>query len=257
MRIIVVDDYISAEETVRAAVTAEGGAHAVTGVRTPEELRRVPALSSFGLAFVDLDFRRLSTQTGLLALRLLDQSGVPAVIYAADDEDNRVLFLLAAFQFYAPVALVSKRASRAEIRQLVDTLAAGNRPASAAARRYEAPRLGASLIDQLIVRASDLTIWQALAAHSDRLAIARSAQWSASKVDKFLAERFDVVQQIESGLLGRADLAPGGWEQGSSAGEQRARQHRLGPVRAFAAEHYHFFFDDEVAALIRARDAGR
>jgi CheY-like chemotaxis protein len=254
MRIIVVDDYISAEETIRAATA--GGGHAVTGVRTPEELRRVPGLAGFGLAFVDLDYRRLSTQTGLLALRLLDQAGVPAVIYAADDEDNRVLFLLAAFQFYAPAALVSKRASRAEIQLLVDTLAAGNRPASPAARRYEPPRLGPSLIDQLIVRASDLTIWQALAAHSDRLAIARSAQWSASKVDKFLAERFDVVQQVESGLLGRADLAlvpgevPPPWES-------RSRQHRLGPVRAFAAEHYHFFFDDEVAALVRARDASR
>jgi CheY-like chemotaxis protein len=249
MRIVVVDDYISAEETVRAAVTSDGGrAHTVTGVRAPAELLRVPGLAGFGLAFVDLDFRRLSGQTGLLALRLLRDAAVPAVIYAADDEDNRALFLLAAFQFYEPVGLVSKRASRAEIWHLVTTVAAGQRPAADAARRYRPPPDGPSLIDQLIARESDLAIWRALAAHSDRLAVARSAQWSASKVDKFLAERFGVVQRIQTALLGRA--AP-------EAGPPGPRQHRLGPVRAFAAEHHHFFFDTEVAALIRSRDAGR
>jgi hypothetical protein len=132
MKIIVVDDHIAAQETVTVAVASDPATkhHAVTGVRTPDELHRLDDLRSLGLAFVDLDFRRQSRKTGLFALRLLDRAEVPAVIYAADDEDNRVLFLLAAFRFYRPWALVSKRASGEEIRKLVATIESGIRPES-------------------------------------------------------------------------------------------------------------------------------
>ena len=133
MKIIVVDDHIAAEETVTVALASDPTTkhHAVTGVRTPDELHRINDLEMFRLAFVDLDFRRQSRKTGLFALRLLHGAGVPAVIYAADDEDNRVLFLLAAFRFYRPWALVSKRASGEEIRKLVATIESGTRPAVA------------------------------------------------------------------------------------------------------------------------------
>jgi hypothetical protein len=139
MKIIVVDDHIAAQETVTVALASDPATkhHAVTGVRTPDELHRLDDLGIFGLAFVDLDFRRQSVQTGLFALRVLDRADVPAVIYAADDEDNRVLFLLAAFRFYRPWALVSKRASGAEIRKLVATIESGARPDSSAMRRYQ------------------------------------------------------------------------------------------------------------------------
>ena len=85
MKIIVVDDHIAAQETVTAAVASDPATkhHAVTGVRTPDELHRLTDLGTFRLAFVDLDFRRQSRQTGLFALRLLHQAGVPAVIWDA------------------------------------------------------------------------------------------------------------------------------------------------------------------------------
>src|SRR5271169_3496636 len=91
MKIIVVDDHIAAQETVTVALASDPATkhHAVTGVRTPDELHRIDDLGTFGLAFVDLDFRRQSRKTGLFALRLLDRAHVPAVIYAADDEDNQ------------------------------------------------------------------------------------------------------------------------------------------------------------------------
>jgi hypothetical protein len=161
MKIIVADDHIAAEETVTAAVASAPATkhHAATGVRTPDELQRIDDLGTSGLAFVDLDFRRQSRTTGLFALRLLDRADVPAVIYAADDEDNRVLFLLAAFRFYRPWALVSKRASGAEIRKLVATIESGARPESSAMRRYQPPHRGIPILDRLIIRSGDIPIW--------------------------------------------------------------------------------------------------
>lgn len=82
MKIIVVDDHIAAQETVTVALASDLATkqHVVTGVRTPDELHRIDDLGTFGLAFVDLDFRRQSRKTGLFALRLLDRALVPAVI---------------------------------------------------------------------------------------------------------------------------------------------------------------------------------
>ena len=143
-------------------------------------------------------------RAGLFALRLLDRADVPAVIYAADDEDNRVLFLLAAFRFYRPWALVSKRASGAEIRKLVATIESGARPDSSAMRRYQPPPRGIPVLDRLLVRAGDIPIWRALATQSDSNAIAEVTNVSRSKVDNFLSEYFDVVAEIEKELLLRA-----------------------------------------------------
>ena len=71
MKIIVVDDHIAAQETVTVALASDPATkhHVVTGVRTPDELHRIEDLETFGLAFVDLDFRRQSRKTGLFALR--------------------------------------------------------------------------------------------------------------------------------------------------------------------------------------------
>ena len=106
MKLIVVDDHIDAEQIVRGALTAGPAAerHSVLGIRTPEELERISDLATYQLAFVDMAFREPTKNSGLLALRLLTAARVPAVIYSADAEDNRLLFLLAAFQFFEPRA---------------------------------------------------------------------------------------------------------------------------------------------------------
>jgi DNA-binding response OmpR family regulator len=246
MKIIVVDDHIAAQETVTAALAADPATkhHAVTGVRTPEELHLRGDLETFGLAFVDLDFRRQSRQSGLFALRLLDRARMPAVIYAADDEDNRVLFLLAAFRFYRPWALVSKRASGAEIRKLVATIESGARPESPATHRYQPSHRGIPVLDRLIIRAGDIPIWRALATQSDRNAIAEVTNVSRSKVDSFLSEHFAIVAEIEEELLFRTPAL------GRTA---HVYAHRFAPLHSFAVEHHRFFQDAEVLELIKER----
>lgn len=254
MKIIVVDDHIAAEETVTVALASDPATkhHIVTGVRSPDELHRAGDLQTFELAFVDLDFRRQSSRSGLYALRLLDQAGVPAVIYAADDEDNRVLFLLAAFRFYRPWALVSKRASSAEIRKLVATIESGARPESLATHRYQPPSRGVPILDRLIVRAGDIPIWRALATQSDRNAIAEVTNVSRSKVDSFLSEHFDIVAEIEQDLLYRSPPEP--FADTRALGRAaHAYAHRFAPLHSFAVEHHRFFQDGEVLELIRER----
>jgi DNA-binding response OmpR family regulator len=260
MNIIVVDDHIAAQETVTVALASDPATkhHTVTGVRTPDELHRIADLRAFGLAFVDLDFRRQSKETGLFALRLLDQAAVPAVIYAADDEDNRVLFLLAAFRFYSPWALVSKRASGAEIRRLVATIESRARPESSAMHRYQPSHRGIPILDRLIVRVGDIPIWRALATQSDRNAIAEVTNVSRSKVDSFLSEHFDVVAEIEKELLFRTPLPPEPpTETRSLRRTVRAYAHRFAPLHSFAVEHHRFFQDSEVMELIKGRSGPR
>jgi hypothetical protein len=255
MKIIVVDDHIAAQETVTVALASDPATkhHVVTGVRTPDELHRIDDLGTFRLAFVDLDFRRQSRKTGLFALRLLHRAAVPAVIYAADDEDNRVLFLLAAFRFYRPWALVSKRASGEEVRKLVATIESGARPESPAMHRYEPPPRGIPILDRLIVRAGDLPLWRALATQSDRNAIAEVTHVSRSKVDSFLNEHSAVVAEIEKDLLFRTPPEPFPETQATRGRAARAYAHRFAPMHSFAVEHHRFFQDTEVKELIEER----
>ena len=255
MKIIVVDDHIAAEETVTVALASDPVTkhHAVTGVRTPDELHRIDDLGTFGLAFVDLDFRRQSRKTGLFALRLLHRAGIPAVIYTADDEDNRVLFLLAAFRFYRPWALISKRASSEEVRKLVATVGSGARPESPAMHRYQPPPRGIPILDRLIVRSGDLPIWRALATQSDRNAVAEVTNVSRSKVDSFLNEHSAVVAEIEKELLFRTPPEPFPETRATLGRAARVYAHRLAPLHSFAVEHHRFFQDAEVKELIEER----
>ena len=247
MKILVIDDYVAAEDAVRAALDSSPATqgHEVTGVRTPGGLHQLGGLDGFGLAFVDLNFGRLTSQTGLSALRVLRDSGVPAVIYTADEEENRLLFLLAAFHFYSPLGLVSKRASRDEIHRLVAFINAGTVPPSPAARRYERPRVGPSLFDQLIVRVEDLPVWRALGEQSDRVAIAKATSMHTRTLDKFLADHFDAVEGLEATLLDR-----------TRPQNLRPHEHRFTPIHTFAVTHHQFFQDPEVERLINERDSG-
>jgi CheY-like chemotaxis protein len=252
MKIIVVDDHVAAEVTINAALTSDPVTeNIVTGVTTPDALGRRDDLNEFDVAFVDLDFRRQSEKSGLFALRLLQDAKVPAVIYTADDEDNRVLFLLAAFQFYSPWALLSKRASSDEIRRHAAIIKSGAHPDSPAMRRYQPPPLGKPILNQLIYRASDLPIWRALGAYSDRNAVAEATHVSRSKVDSFLSDHSDVVAYIESELLLRTRPLP---EIHTTRERAHPYAHRFAPLHSFAAEHHRFFADAEVEVLLEKRD---
>ena len=156
-----------------------------------------------------------------------------------------------AFRFYRPWALVSKRASGAEIRKLVATIESGARPDSSAMRRYQPPHRGIPVLDRLLVRASDIPIWRALATQSDRNAIAEVTNVSRSNVDHFLSEHFAVVAEIEKELLFRTpEPFP---EAGALGKTARAYAHRSAPLHSFAVEHHRFFQDAEVMELVRER----
>ncbi len=124
MRIVVVDDILDFGNVVARAL--EGTPHEVTAVLSPEALPRVLRKQGFDLAFVDMDFYYAdSRQTGLTALRHLTEHAVRAIIYSLDSEDNRLLFLLAAFQFYDPLTLLSKGEGSYKIRHLIDLIDQG------------------------------------------------------------------------------------------------------------------------------------
>jgi CheY-like chemotaxis protein len=257
MKIIVVDDHIDPEQIIRGALASgsAAGSHSVRGVRTPEELDRISDLDTYRLAFVDMSFPEPVKNSGLLALRLLAEARVPAVIYSAEAEDNRLLFLLAAFQFFEPRGLVPKGTSSAEIHKIVTTLESGAWPDSQATERYKPPRVGLSILDQLIVRESDLPIWQALAEYTGRHAIAEAANVSHSKVDDFLNEHYDIVTVIEEAFQLRVSPRPLPDVRSARTKTAREYAHRMPRLYSFAVVHRRFFADPEVEKLIRRRDS--
>ena len=144
MQILVIDDFVLVE--LALAQVLHGTRHTLTGVRDPRDLPEVLAQGTrFELALVDINFGP-GCPTGLTAMRILAELSpdTAIVIESTDEERNRLLFLLASFAFFTPVALMSKASSLAEMRALIDaiadgTLAGPGRPAGAAHPRRGLP----------------------------------------------------------------------------------------------------------------------
>lgn len=107
MRILVIDDDTDAELAVAAVLRDTG--HAVVGARDPGALPGLLAEEAhFDVAMVDMVFRDCA-MTGLGALRILqDRSPGTKLIVRSGDEENRLLYLIAAFSFFGPLAMQSK-----------------------------------------------------------------------------------------------------------------------------------------------------
>src|SRR5262249_48925997 len=89
--------------------------HTVVGVRDPAALPRMLAYEEpFEAAIVDLRYVQ-SAATGLTALATLRElsPGTKTIISTTDEEENRLLYLLAAFQFFEPRAAAAQAARRA------------------------------------------------------------------------------------------------------------------------------------------------
>jgi DNA-binding NarL/FixJ family response regulator len=240
MRVVVVDDLeVIGRGVVEALSTLRPEqSHQVVAVLSPEELAVRLAAERFELALVDIHFGRESRSSGLVALRHLDQAGIPIVLYHAEEE-NRALYLLAAFRFYEPVAILPKSANLAEIRQVVQLVSRGVRPvADQRIRRYR-PGRGVPMLDRLVTGPKDLAIWRALAVHASAPDVAMAANVGRRTVDTFLAERFDAMREVESEVIGRPQVDGLG-----------RNQHLIGPMHAFARAHEGFFADPEVTALV-------
>ncbi|WP_377267350.1 hypothetical protein [Peterkaempfera sp. SMS 1(5)a] len=259
MRIVVVDNVMQVGESVARAL--DGTGHSVAWALTPELLGgMLGGGQRFDLAFVDMDFGRMSEQSGLTVLRHLGAVSVPSVLYSADSEDSRLLFLLAAFQFHRPLGLLSKEAPGDDVRALVEAVAAGEQPAARfRGDRYRPPARdrGAPWLDRLIPSTTDLGIWEQLPHYSSRWELARTAHVSERTVDNFLIRHADTVRELERSFLHRPDPQPVAVPDAALG--RRARTTLLAPLHAFAVMHFRFFRDPELRPLVegRRRTAGR
>ena len=161
MRILVIDDYLNVEMALRGILDG----HTVTGVRDPAALPRMLAHEEpFEAAIVDLRYVQ-SAATGLTALATLRELSpdTRTIISTTDEEENRLLYLLAAFQFFDPKALLAKRADAFVTRAVVEAVGRGDPSPSPDADPFRrAAAMRPPLLDQLVHSRTELGIWRRL-----------------------------------------------------------------------------------------------
>jgi DNA-binding NarL/FixJ family response regulator len=244
MRILVIDDYVEAELAI--AHVLQGTPHVVAGVRDPRQLPRVLAEAEpFDLALVDMIFVDCP-MTGLGALRILaEQSpGTRSVVRCSDDEDNRQLHLLAAFTFFAPLALAPRRDGPDAIESLLDAVERGV-PVASGADRYRHQGPPPAPLDELLRNRTDLSVWQELTRFDNRIDIARAAFVSASTVDHFKTDMYHVIEKLEA-RFGRSGATAAG-------GREHAHNAPLIRLAHFARLHKDFFRDPDLETLLARR----
>lgn len=258
MRILVIDDQVIVEIALRRIL--EG--HTVTGVRDPAALPGVLAHEKpFDEAIVDLRFPR-SASTGLTALaKLRDLApGTSTIITTTDEEENRLLYLLAAFQFFKPKALLAKSADGFDFvtRAVIEAIGRGEPAPNAEANPFRnAVAMRPPLLDQLVRNQTELGIWQELTRFDKRQEIANAAHVHPRTLDAFTAAKCAVIE-IVNARFPRLDRTPGPRAAGEptaahgTGGSAAARGVNLIQVIHFARTHVQFFADQEVAGLFGA-----
>jgi DNA-binding NarL/FixJ family response regulator len=255
VQILVIDDFVLVE--LALAQVLQGSPHTLTGVRDPRDLPGVLAQGTrFDLALVDINFGP-GCPTGLTAMRILAELSpdTAIVIESTDEERNRLLFLLASFAFFAPVALLSKASSLAQMRALIDAIDAGTLtgPGFAAGRLIG----HAGCLDELIRSRTDLMLWRALVRFDKRSEVARASHVDERTVDRFTASKCAVVDRIETEFPDGA--SPGGRPPGppdrrsAPSGGGPPRHANLLRLARFAQTHSHFFTDAALDGLFAAR----
>ena len=275
MRILVIDDYLNVEMALRGIL--EG--HTVTGVRDPVALPRMLAHEEpFDQAIVDLRYAQ-SAATGLTALATLRRLApdTKTIISTTDEEENRLLYLLAAFQFFEPKALLAKRADAFVTRAVVEAVGRGAPSPSPDADPFrKAAAMRPPLLDQLVHNRTELGIWQELARFDKRQEIANAAHVHPRTLDAFTAAKCAAIDVVNAhfprpGVTGPGADGPGATASGPGAaaepGTASGRGAASGPGTAdpgaahganlirvihFARIHAQFFADEEVAGLLAA-----
>jgi DNA-binding NarL/FixJ family response regulator len=263
VRILVIDDYLNVEMALRGILDG----HTVAGVRDPDALPRMLAYEEpFEAAIVDLRYVQTAA-TGLTALATLRQlsPGTKTIISTTDEEENRLLYLLAAFQFFEPKALLAKRADAFVTRAVVEAVGRGDPSPSPDADPFRrAAALRPPLLDQLVHNRTELGIWQELARFDKRLQIASAAHVHPRTLDVFTAAKGAAIEAV-AGHFSRPDRGngpPAGAASepaaaaspgpGPGAGPGAAHGANLIRVIHFARTHEQFFADQEVAGLLEA-----
>ena len=248
MRILVIDDYLNVEMALRGILDG----HTVTGVRDPVALPRMLAHEApFDQAIVDLRYVQ-SAATGLTALATLRRLApdTKTIISTTDEEENRLLYLLAAFQFFEPKALLAKRADAFVTRAVVEAVGRGDPSPSPDADPFrKAAAMRPPLLDQLVHNRTELGIWQELARFDKRQEIANAAHVHPRTLDAFTAAKcaaIDVVNALLPQRVRVPEPAAGPAETATAHGANLIR------VIHFARIHMQFFADEEVARLLDA-----
>jgi DNA-binding NarL/FixJ family response regulator len=255
VRILVIDDYLNVEMALRGILDG----HTVAGVRDPAALPRMLAYEEpFDQAIVDLRYVQ-SAATGLTALATLRQlsPGTKTIISTTDEEENRLLYLLAAFQFFEPRALLAKRADAFVTRAVVEAIGRGEPSPSPDADPFRrAAAMRPPLLDQLVHNRTELGIWQELALFDKRLQIANAAHVHPRTLDVFTAAKGAAIDAVAAhfsrpargteALAGAAAAGPTAAEPAAAHGANLIR------VIHFARVHEQFFADEEVAGLLKA-----
>jgi DNA-binding NarL/FixJ family response regulator len=284
VHILVVDDFVLVE--LALAQVIQDTPHTLVGVRDP---RSLPAALSqgtrFDLALVDISFGP-GVPTGLTAMRIVRELSpdTKIVIESTDEERNRLLFLLASFLFFEPLALMSKASTTDEMRSLIDAVARGEltgpgfaAPGGAAGQKpvSRVQRLirGSGYLDDLIRNGTDLMLWRALVRFDKRGEVARASHVDERTVDRFTASKSQVVDQIQAEFPEDASMpdAPERWHSASprgddppstprrgassaSFGDPEQRRHpNLVRLARFAQTHSHFFGDEAIDGLFAER----
>ena len=251
MRILVIDDYLNVEMALRGIL--EG--HTVTGVRDPAALPRMLAHEKpFDQAIVDLRYAQ-SAATGLTALATLRQlaPGTKTIISTTDEEENRLLYLLAAFQFFDPKALLAKRADAFVTRAVIEAIGRGDPSPSPDADQFRrAAAMRPPLLDQLVHNRTELGIWQELARFDKRQEIASAAHVHPRTLDAFTAAKGAAIDVVAA-YFPRPARGPGPVAAAAETAEPGA-SHGANLIRVihFARIHEQFFADEEVARLLDA-----
>jgi DNA-binding NarL/FixJ family response regulator len=255
VRILVIDDYLNVEMALRGIL----GEHTVSGVRDPLALPRMLAHEApFDQAIVDLRYPQ-SAATGLTALATLrDLSpGTRTIISTTDEEENRLLYLLAAFQFFDPKALLAKRADAFVTRAVVEAIGRGEPSPSPDADPFrKAAAMRPPLLDQLVHNRTELGIWQELARFDKRLQIANAAHVHPRTLDAFTAAKGAAIDAVTSWFprpgRGAVPGGAGSGEAGGVYGTGPAAAHGANLIKVihFARIHEQFFADEEVSKLL-------
>jgi DNA-binding NarL/FixJ family response regulator len=247
MRILVIDDYLNVEMALRGIL--EG--HTGTGVRDPVALPKMLAHEEpFDQAIVDLRYAQ-SAATGLTALATLRRlaPGTKTIISTTDEEENRLLYLLAAFQFFEPKAMLAKRADAFVTRAVVEAIGRGDPSPSPDADPFRnAAAMRPPLLDQVVHNRTELGIWQELTRFDKRPEIANAAHVHPRTLDAFTASKCAAIDIVNTHFP-RLDRAP---EPHVAAGPTAAHGANLIKVIHFARTHVQFFADQEVATLLSA-----
>jgi DNA-binding NarL/FixJ family response regulator len=263
VHILVVDDFVLVE--LALAQVIQDTPHTLVGVRDP---RSLPAALSqgtrFDLALVDISFGP-GVPTGLTAMRIVRELSpdTKIVIESTDEERNRLLFLLASFLFFEPLALMSKASTTEEMRSLIDAVARGEltgpgfaAPGAAAEQKpvSRVQRLirGSGYLDDLIRNGTDLMLWRALVRFDKRGEVARASHVDERTVDRFTATKSQVVEQIQAEFPEDASV-PDAPERWHAENPEQRRHPNLVRLARFAQTHSHFFGDEAIDGLFAER----